>query len=200
MARVDHDCVATAGHGGQTGWIHRCATWSEATRRKPGRGSPREVTLTQIIQPLGGQTGEGQFPAVRGCSPQLQLIGIEFHTGTELHHQPRGPGSGFAQSDLLDRTATRQPTGKAQLTREVDPDAGAAAIAGILKKGLEPGIAAGSQLQRAVLSQRPGRQGTGRLDRQRRQQQTELQGHECKAAPSAGCHRRHRPQNKAGLR
>ena len=73
VARVDHDSIATACHGGQSGGIHRCTTWSKATRWKPSRGPPREIPFTQIIQPLGGQTGEGQFPAVGGLSPSASV-------------------------------------------------------------------------------------------------------------------------------
>ena len=200
MTGVDHDAIAVAGHGGQPGRIHRRAGGTESTRWEPGRGTTAEVAFTEIIQAPGGQACEHQFPTVRSGSTQAQIVGVEIHIRAEFHHQTGGTRAGFAQPDLTDGTASRQAPRESQLTWNINPDPGAAAIAGGLKKRLQASVPAGAQLEHPLLGEGPGGQGTRGSGRQRLGEGRALQGCGQKPGHPSGRGRSHGAQNSVGWR
>ena len=200
MTGVDDDAVAVAGHRWQSGRIHRRTGRTESTGWEPGRGTTGEIAFTEIIQAAGGQAGKHQFPAIRSGSTQAQIVGVEIHIRAEFHHQTGGTRAGFAQPDLTDGTASRQAPRESQLTWYVNPDPGAAAIAGGLKKRLQASVPAGAQLENPLLGEGPGGQGTRGSGRQRLGEGRALQGCGQKPGHPSGRGRSHGAQNSVGWR
>ena len=200
MAGINHDAVAVAGHRGQPGRVDRRAGGTESTRWEPGRGTTGQIAFAEIIQTAGRQAGEHQFPAIRRGSTQAQIVGVEIHIRAEFHHQTGGTRAGLAQPDLTDSTTSGQAPRESQLTRNINPDPGAATIAGGLKKRLQSSVPAGAELENPLLGEGPGGQGTGGSGRQRLGESSALQGRGQKPGQPSGRRRSHGAQNRAGWR